>query len=43
MSGTGQEAVHLRYGTTHSKLQYSRLHDTGLINPQYGEGIYIGR
>jgi len=40
--GTGMEAVHFRYGTTDSVIRYSRIFDTGLYKPQFGEGVYIG-
>lgn len=38
----GEEAVHLRTGSTHVTVRNSRIHDTGLTNPSYGEGIYVG-
>lgn len=38
----GAEAVHLRTDSAHVTVRNSRIHDTGLTKPSYGEGIYIG-
>ena len=37
-----QAAINLRYGTHHSTVRRSRIHDTGLGTARYGEGVYIG-
>ncbi|CAH0326676.1 Pectate lyase L [Microbacterium sp. Bi128] len=42
VGNTGAEAVHVRTGSTHVTVRNSRIHDTGLEQPSYGEGIYIG-
>lgn len=42
LSGTGMEVVHFRSGTTGSLLAESRVHDSGLDTPGFGEGVYVG-
>lgn len=39
---TGMEAVHFRDGSSYSTIQNSRIHDTGITGPGYGEGVYVG-
>jgi hypothetical protein len=39
---TGAEAVHLRKNSVAVIVRNSSIHDTGLEQPNYGEGIYIG-
>lgn len=39
---TGQEAIKLRYDTTDSYVIGNVIRDTGLVKPEYGEGIYVG-
>ena len=39
---TGDEAVHFRAGSSDNTVQRSTIHDTGLAQPQYGEGVYVG-
>lgn len=39
---TGSEAIALRDGSSHCIVQDSYIHDTGLITPGYGEGVYVG-
>lgn len=39
---TGDEAVHFRSSSSDNVVQRSRIHDTGLRQPQYGEGVYVG-
>jgi hypothetical protein len=39
---TGDEAVHFRTGSSDNTIQRSTIHDTGLSQPQYGEGVYVG-
>lgn len=38
----GDEGIHLRRGTSDTVLTNSTIRDTGLANPQFGEGVYIG-
>ena len=38
----GQSAIHLRDGSKYSIVKNSYIHDTGLYNVKYGEGVYIG-
>ncbi|MHA7180708.1 right-handed parallel beta-helix repeat-containing protein [Arthrobacter sp. MDB2-24] len=38
----GAEAVHFRSGSTDGAILNSFIHDTGLRQPEYGEGIYLG-
>ena len=38
----GQSAIHLRDGSEYNIVKNSYIHDTGLYNVKYGEGIYIG-
>ena len=37
-----QQAINLRYGTNHTVVKNSKIHDTGKANPSWGEGVYIG-
>ncbi|MBQ8180787.1 MAG: right-handed parallel beta-helix repeat-containing protein [Ruminococcus sp.] len=39
---TGAEAIAIRDGSCCCTVKDSYIHDTGLITPGYGEGIYIG-
>jgi len=38
----GQAGIHLRDGSSHNIVKDSKVHDTGLYDVRYGEGIYIG-
>ncbi|TBL71517.1 discoidin domain-containing protein [Paenibacillus thalictri] len=38
----GEEAVHFRDGSSYNTIQNSYIHDAGTVNPEYGEGVYIG-
>jgi hypothetical protein len=38
----GDEAVHLRAGSSDNTVRDSTVTDTGLRKPQFGEGIYVG-
>ncbi len=38
----GEEGVHLRAGTSYSTLWGSTIRKTGLTEPGYGEGAYVG-
>lgn len=39
---TGEEGVHFRANSSTNTLQRSTIHDTGLQQPGFGEGAYIG-
>jgi len=39
---TGQEGIHLRDGSSYCVIDGANVHDTGLTNATYGEGVYIG-
>ena len=38
----GHEAVHFRTHSTDNVIQRSDIHDTGLDNEKFGEGVYLG-
>lgn len=38
----GEEAFHLRTNSRNNELRGLRIHDTGLVSPQFGEGVYVG-
>lgn len=38
----GQEAIHIRTFSSHNRIQYSTVRDTGLTDPGIGEAIYVG-
>jgi hypothetical protein len=38
----GQEAVNLKAFSSHNVVEDSHIHDTGLHEPRYGEGVYVG-
>ena len=38
----GQSGIHLRDGSKYSIVKNSYIHETGLYNVKYGEGVYIG-
>lgn len=38
----GAEAVHFRSGSSDGAIINSLIHDTGLKQPEFGEGIYLG-
>jgi len=42
VSMVGMEAVHLRTGSSDNRVERSRIHDTGLFTPGFGEGVYLG-
>ncbi len=42
VSNTGAEAIALRDGSSYCTVKDSYIHDTGLVTPGYGEGVYIG-
>ena len=39
---TGAEAVALRDGSSDCTVSHCSIHDTGLVSPGYGEGVYVG-
>ena len=39
---TGAEAIAIRDGSSNCLVQNCYIHNTGLVTPGYGEGIYIG-
>ena len=42
VSDIGHEAVHFRAFSTDNVVQFSDIHDTGLDNEKFGEGVYLG-
>jgi hypothetical protein len=40
--GVGDEAIHLRAGSTDNVVRSNTVRDTGLRKPKFGEGIYVG-
>lgn len=38
----GSEAVAIRDGSSYCTVKDSYIHDTGVVTPGYGEGVYIG-
>lgn len=42
VSDIGDEAIHLRDGSTDNQVLRNTISDTGLREPKFGEGIYIG-
>jgi hypothetical protein len=42
VTGTGDEAVHLRRGSSDNTVRGLTVRDTGLRQAKFGEGIYIG-
>lgn len=42
ISGTGDEALHLRTGSSDNLVTGVQIRRTGLREPEYGEGIYVG-
>jgi hypothetical protein len=42
VSDTGDEAVHFRSGSSNNTIQRSTIRNTGLNQPEYGEGVYVG-
>lgn len=40
--GIGGEGIHLRDNSSYCLVENCRIHDTGIISPGYGEGIYVG-
>lgn len=42
VSNTGAEAIAIRDGSSYCQILTCSIHDTGLVKPGYGEGIYVG-
>jgi hypothetical protein len=42
VGGIGSEAVHFRKNSSDCILRDSDIHDVGLAQPGYGEGVYVG-
>ncbi|PJJ71859.1 parallel beta helix pectate lyase-like protein [Diaminobutyricimonas aerilata] len=38
----GYEAIHLRNQTTDAEVSYNTVRNTGLVEPRFGEGVYVG-
>ena len=38
----GDEGIHIRDNSAYCLIENCNVHDTGLVNAKYGEGIYIG-
>jgi hypothetical protein len=38
----GQEAINLKVFSSHNLVEENEIHDTGLTEPRYGEGVYVG-
>jgi hypothetical protein len=38
----GQEAINLKAFSSHNIVENNEIHDTGLTEPRYGEGVYVG-
>lgn len=38
----GEEGIHIRDGSSECQVIESNVHDCGLLNQNYGEGVYIG-
>jgi len=42
VSGIGDEGVHFRADSSNNLIENSFIHDTGKVQPGYGEGLYFG-
>lgn len=42
VGSVGMEAVHFRTASSDNRLENSLVHHTGLYEPGYGEGVYLG-
>lgn len=42
ITGTGQEGLHLRAASSDNVIKGNTITDTGLVKPDFGEGIYLG-
>jgi len=42
ISGTGDEALHVRAASSDNLIENNEISDTGRSTPRFGEGIYIG-
>lgn len=41
-ANTGQEGIHVVNSTKHVDILNCKIYNTGVVNPSYGEGIYLG-
>lgn len=42
ISDVGQEGLHLRAGSSDNEVRGVAVHRTGLADPEFGEGVYVG-
>jgi Cellulose binding domain/Bacterial Ig domain/Right handed beta helix region len=42
ITAVGMEGIHIRDGSDHVLIDGCWVYNTGLFNPQFGEGVYIG-
>ncbi|MFG6280860.1 hypothetical protein [Microbacterium sp. 5K110] len=42
ISDVGQEGLHLRAGSTDNAVRSVTVERTGLVDPEFGEGVYVG-
>ncbi|AKU16561.1 hypothetical protein VV02_12980 [Luteipulveratus mongoliensis] len=42
VQGVGDEGIHFRCASSDNVVQDSTITDTGRVQPQYGEGVYLG-
>lgn len=42
VTNTAQEGIHLRAFSSANVIQNSVIHNTGMVSPSYGEGVYLG-
>ena len=42
LNSTGEEGIHIRDGSSNIMIQGNSIQNTGLSEPGYGEGIYVG-
>lgn len=38
----GTEGIHLRDNSSYCLVESCNIHDTGVVTPKYGEGVYVG-
>jgi len=38
----GEEGVHFRDGSSNGMIESCNIHDTGVVTPDFGEGVYVG-
>jgi hypothetical protein len=42
ISNIGEEGLHFRDGSSSGMVENCNIHDTGVVTPDFGEGIYVG-